>query len=167
MPAHVKKNMKEALLFLFRMGIFSGVLYLILFSAEGLLQGIESEIAQRILQMLGTHVYAGHVAHVFVAEGFLIEISSLCSGLLEICLLAGAILATHEYALHARVQGVIIFCAILFAANIVRIVASVQQLVYTSLSFAEFTHGILFRGVLILGFALLYAAWLRTAQKSE
>ena len=167
MSAPLKKNAKEALLFLIRMGVFSAAFYVILFSAEGILQGMESQIVQHILRALGTHVNAGSVAWQFVAENYLIEISPLCSGLLELALLAGAILATKEYPLRARVQGVIVFGFILFAANIIRIVASVQQLIHTSLSFAEFTHGILFRGVLILGFALLYALWLRLASREE
>ncbi|MEK6820990.1 MAG: exosortase/archaeosortase family protein, partial [archaeon] len=96
----------------------------------------------------------------FWMSGKRIEISALCSGMLEMILLASAILATPIRTVRARILGVVAGVGVLYVFNLFRMVVTLLQLEHTSLAFATLTHDVLFRLVLIVGFALVYWVWL-------
>lgn len=59
-----------------------------------------------------------------------------------------------------KLKGIIAGIFLLQTFNIFRIVATIQQLNNMSIEFATLTHDLLFRIVLLVGFAILYAGWL-------
>lgn len=150
----------EAFLFLCKLSVFTLGGWTLFYPFEGSLQALLATLSQNILRVLGLSIQAGGSAIHFYAGTNLIEISPLCSGLVEMLLLSGAILATHTRTVESRVRGVLVGVGILFVFNLVRIVITIMQLEHTSLEFATFTHDVLFRIVLIIGFALVYVSWL-------
>jgi exosortase/archaeosortase family protein len=155
-----EKMRTEAIAFLTRWGVLFVFFYFILMGYERALQEMETQHVQSILSALGMATLNGPTSIQFFAGINRIEISALCSGLIEMVLLGTAILATQTRSIHSRLRGVIVGVFLLYVFNLVRIVITILQLHYTTLSFATFTHDILFRLILILGFAILYGAWL-------
>lgn len=88
-----------------------------------------------------------------------ISISYLCTGLLEMMLLAAAIAASFGIETRKRILG--IFGAVLatIVFNILRITASILLIVFSGLQAAEFGHEVLFRVFLFVTIAGYYAAW--------
>lgn len=150
---------KGGILFLAQVGVFTGLLFLLFQPMEFFLQELTATHAQFVLHVLGTATVSQDAIQ-FWAGNNLVEISSLCAGLLEMILLVSAMLATDTVSLEKKMKGIIAGVILLYAFNIFRIVITVQQLVHTSLSFAEFTHDVFFRLMLLVGFAAIYAAWL-------
>ncbi len=142
--------------------IFSGILFLILSPFEIHLQTFEAHLVQKILNAIGTSTRATENPTQFFAENYLVEVSPLCSGLLELILLIAAVVATPDATWKKKIKGIILGGGLLFVFNLLRMTISIQQLIHTSLEFAEFTHGVLFRAVLILGFALIYGVWVHS-----
>ncbi len=155
-----KALLREGILFLGQWGVLAGILFLVLqgIGAEHALQQMETVDVQNVLNMLGTFTTSENSTQ-FWAQGKLIEISALCSGLLEMVLLASVILITPNEGWKKKIIGAAVGVGLLYAFNILRMIISIQQLVHTPYSFAEFTHDILFRIILIAGFAFLYWAW--------
>ncbi len=154
-----KTILREGILFLAQVGVFTGILFLVLQPLEIFLQELSAQHAQFVLNALGTHTVVQNNIQ-FWAEKNLVEISPLCAGLLEMILLASAILSTNTVTNIKKIKGILAGVALLYLFNVFRIVITTQQLVHSSLSFAEFTHDVFFRLMLIAGFALVYAGWL-------
>lgn len=123
------------------------------------------------LESLGTNVtmLPSDEQTLLEVQGRIILISELCTGWFEIALLIAAMIAT----LHAtrRQKGIGIILALVggFLVNQIRVIASIQQVVHTSIDWANFTHDVLFRismFVVVLG---MYAVWLKwvNEKKSE
>ncbi|MEK6971095.1 MAG: exosortase/archaeosortase family protein [archaeon] len=151
----------EAIRFLLVWGAGFALLYMILSPFESLLQGVETEHVRFLLERVGVSTTAGGgVPFQFVMGNKTIEISPLCSGLVEMILLTSAIFATRGEKIGARIQGIAAGLILLYGFNLFRMVVTLLQLEYTSLSFAAATHDLLFRLLLIVGFATIYGAWL-------
>lgn len=151
--------MREGILFLAQMSVFAGVLFLLFQPFEIFLQEMVACHARAVLHVVGTNTIEQNSIQFWV-EDKLVEISPLCAGLIEVILLASAIAATRMVSMEKKIKGILAGIVLLYAFNIFRIVITVQQLVHTSFSFAEFTHDVFFRLILIGGFALIYAGWL-------
>ena len=161
-----KALLREGILFLASFGVVGGILYLLLRPFEIFLQTLLSMHAQRVLELIGTRVISQTPIR-FWAENHLIEISPLCAGLLEMILLAAAILAKRDVSVRKKIKGIAFGIIALYVFNMLRIVFTVQQIVHTPISFAELTHDVLFRLILIVGFAAAYACWLKWASAAE
>ncbi len=157
----------EAGAFLSRWALWFAIGWVLFSPYENVLQGIEAAHVRFVLNGVGVETVSGVVSHQFFMSGNLIEISPLCSGLLEIILLISAILATRNEKWDSRIHGAILGAIILYLFNLLRMVVTLLQLEHTSLSFAVFTHDFLFRLLLILGFVFLYGGWLNRARIRE
>ncbi len=159
--------LREGILFLAQWGVLAGVLFLLLSpTIENALHAVVSTHAQQGLRALGT-VNDPISPIQFWVQGKLVEISPLCSGLLEMILLASAMVVTPTIGTRKKIFGIAGGIILLYVFNLFRIIITIQQLVHTSLSFVEFTHDVLFRLVLLLGFAALYGGWLNSARIHE
>lgn len=157
-----KALLREGILFLATLGVVGGILYLLLRPFEIILQTLLSTHVQRVLELIGTRVISQTPIR-FWAENHLIEVSPLCAGLLEMILLTSAIIATRGASVRKKIKGIGFGIVVLYVFNVLRIVFTVQQIVHTPISFAELTHDVLFRLILVVGFAAVYAYWLKTA----
>lgn len=165
--AQTKQSFHEGIRFILTIILVAGILFLLLQPLEIHLQPIEAKLVQFKLNLLGTSTRATENPIQFFAQDKLIEISALCSGLMEMILLVAAIAATRNASMRKKIIGIIVGVLLLFAWNIARMLITIQQLLHTSLEFAEFTHGVLFRVMLVLGFALIYMLWLRSGDFLE
>ncbi|MFH0714499.1 MAG: exosortase/archaeosortase family protein [Candidatus Diapherotrites archaeon] len=123
--------------------------------------------ASLALNALGQHttVYAGfEPVQVLVGESH-IELSELCTGMLETILLAVAIFATFEISRKKRTIGIVVGVIAAQAFNVLRVIGSVMNIVSTNQGFAELTHDVLFRISLLIVIAGFYYIWLRWALK--
>lgn len=118
--------------------------------------------AQWVLEHVGVSTAPTQNPVQFWAELFLIEISPLCSGMLELILLSAAITATPGRSVRNKLLGITGGIFFLYVFNVLRIVFTILQLTHTSLAFATLTHDILFRITLLGGFALAYGIWLHS-----
>ncbi len=136
------------------------ILYFLFSPLEYSLQTIETRHVRSLLSSVGVQTQNGFTPIQFWVNDRLIEISALCSGLVEFALLAGAILATNTASWKKRIIGIVVGVFLLYVFNLLRITITILQIAHTNMAFAEFTHDVLFRIVLILGFAFVYAGWL-------
>lgn len=143
------------------------LLYFLFLPIEINLQNAETNHVRGMLSTVGVETRDAQLPNQFFVNEKLVEISPLCSGLVEMVLLIGAIVATRGASMRKKIMGIGIGIFILYLFNLIRIVVSVLQLRYTSLAFATLTHDILFRVILILGFALVYAGWVHAARVME
>lgn len=157
----------EAATFLAHWGAWFALFYIFLHPFEYALQSFETLHVRFALSLVGVDTVSASLANQFFMNGKLIEISPLCSGLLEMILLATAILATKTEKVYTRLRGVMAGVVVLYLFNIMRMAVTLLQLEHESLEFATITHDILFRLALIIGFALLYGAWLNRIRLRE
>lgn len=161
------KILLETWTFLSRWVLWFALGWVVFSPFESFLQQIEAVHVRSILNWVGVETTSGVVAHQFLMSGKLIEISPLCSGLLEMLLLASAILATRNEKWSSRIRGAIVGVMVLYGFNLLRMVVTLLQLEHASLSFAVFTHDFLFRLLLILGFVFVYGGWLNRTRIHE
>ena len=91
-----------------------------------------------------------------------VQIVSLCSGVLEISVLAGIILASMDVSFRKRLEGIAFGVVFIEFINVSRIVLSVLAL--GSGSFVFF-HDFLFRLTLIIGIVMFYFFWYVLVEK--
>ncbi len=151
--------LREGILFLATFAGLSVVFYAVFSPGEGILQTLVASHVRSVLHAIGTPTQTLNFFQ-FWAGNKLIEISPLCAGLMEMILLAAVMMATRTVSLSKKIKGILVGITLLYVFNVLRIVMTIQQLIHTSFSFAEFTHDWLFRLVLIFGFVMVYAGWL-------
>ncbi len=152
------------------------VVYLVLsFVAKGLIgiEAIELSVANsslEILQMLGQtgSVSFAEVALIELESGVAIEISELCTGLMEFLIIVGTILASAGISLRRRLTGAAVGGVLTVLLNFLRIVITALIIVGTGdLALIELTHNILFRLFLFVSIAGIYLAWFYWAASKE
>jgi len=136
-------------------------------------QGIELWVAGNvlgILQAMGQQgqVMIGESAFIELASGTSIEISELCTGLMETLIIAGAIIASVGISWRKRILGAAVSAVAAILFNHARIVFTVMAILGTEdIGLVEFAHNVLFRVVLFVVIAGLYIAWFYWAVSSE
>ncbi len=93
-------------------------------------------------------------------ENLRVEISFLCSGLIELFILISAIIATPS-SRRKKIFGIVASLVLVFIFNFFRIFISTYFL-FLDISFAELIHEILFRLSLFFVIAGVYYLWLRS-----
>ncbi len=131
-------------------------LYL-LFSSTTFLHEIAARLSQVFLSLLGkASVLSFNGVPFLQVENLSVEISNLCSGGLELALLAGFILASKDRTKKHRAKGLVagfLFFTVFNAARIAFTVNSFGTVWFEPL------HEALFRVVLIIGLVTFYAIW--------
>jgi len=92
-------------------------------------------------------------------EGLYIEISYLCTGLLEIVFLASVILASAGINIRKRIIGAVAGTIATMLVNFLRIFVTIYFIYNSSIQTAEFIHNIFFRVTLFATIFLFYAVW--------
>lgn len=96
-----------------------------------------------------------------------VQISELCTGVLEVIVVWAAIIASFGITWRKRLIGIAgaLVAGIVF--NQLRILVTIWFVLSDSLGFADFVHGVLFKVVLFLVIAGYYALWFYWATRSE
>jgi len=92
-------------------------------------------------------------------KGVYAQITNLCAGDLEIALLLAIILATWDRSWRKRLWGCLFGLVLILVANPIRIFTVLAIGYYTDWAWADFTHNILFRLMLIIIIVVYYFLW--------
>ena len=131
-------------------------------------QSLQQGIAGATAAMFSGDVSLEENPVVSLPSGIMIEISPLCTGMLELFIIVAAILSSVGISLKKRAAGAALAAAIVFALNIFRIsVTTLLILGAESLEVVELAHNILFRIFLFVSIAAIYIAWFYWAVKSD
>ncbi len=137
------------------------------------IQAIELFVANNVLSFLqgagySGSVEAGETAIISLEAGPQIEISELCTGVMETLIIVSAIVASVGIAWKKRLFGAAAAGLTTIAFNYVRIIVTAMLILGTSdISLISFTHNVLFRTFLFLTIAVLYIAWFYWAVRGE
>lgn len=96
-----------------------------------------------------------------------VGITYLCTGLLELCVILSAVLATPGVEFRKRTIGAIAATVVLVLFNLFRIVSSILIIHFFGLDIGNFSHDLLFRAFLFLTIAGYYWAWTGWAGKNS
>ena len=137
------------------------------------IQLIEAWIAGNVLGMLSLFGHTGSItvgetALIELALGPAIEISELCTGLMETLIIVGAIISSIGIGWNKRISGAIAAAIISILLNHARIVFTALLIFGTNdLELIEFTHNFLFKIFLFVSIAGMYIIWFYWAVASE
>jgi exosortase/archaeosortase family protein len=125
---------------------------------------IAAFLSQVLLSLFGQSFIMGWAGGFpILTNGFYsVQIIGLCSGILEISVLAGIIFASMDVSFRNRVKGFVLGIFFIEIINVFRIVLSVLAL--GSNSFVFF-HDFLFRLTLIIGIVMFYFFWYVLVEK--
>lgn len=87
------------------------------------------------------------------------EIIDLCSGSLELVIMAAIIFATWDAGLRKRAYGFLMGAVFILVINPLRIAVTLLFAVYAGWNFAELIHGFLFKLTLLIVIAGFYYLW--------
>lgn len=117
--------------------------------------GIQGEIIQ------------GEPVGIKLNDGPSIEISYLCTGLLEMILLAGVIIASVGIPINKRIIGIAVGMPATVAVNFGRIFATIYFIYNSSIETVEFIHNVFFRVTLFITIFCFYALWFKWATRKK
>lgn len=125
---------------------------------EGAVAGTELAI----LSALGIfgELVIGETAIISLANGIQIQISELCTGMLELLILVAAIIASIGIRWRERIIGAAAGAVAILLFNFFRITATIIIiLAEPGIETIEFAHNVLFRIFLFFAIAIAYIAW--------
>ena len=101
------------------------------------------------------------------AEQKQIIISWLCSGVLEIIILASAMLASFGVSWKKKFIGIAVAVPAGYVFNLLRVWVTANIILTQNVATIEFAHDLLFRAVLFVYITAFYVAWFYWAAKNE
>ncbi len=157
-----KTELKIAGKFLLTFGIiFAMLFFLQSFFPIQILEEWIARVTANYLAWTGVNsaVLAQEPVLIQLENGTQIAISYLCTGLLELIVLASAILASHGISWKKRWMGVLAGILVSQVFNFARIFITIQFVLGGDLGTIDLVHGLLFRITLFGVIAGLYALW--------
>jgi len=136
------------------------LVYVILSVLIGLIpiELIELLIAKTVMLFTGGKiVFQNPVLILF--ENYSIQISYLCTGLLEFILLTSALIATQGITKEKKISGIVGAGIATFLFNVSRIVITISLIENSSIETIELAHDLLFRISLFVLIAGYYFVW--------
>ena len=160
----VKTNPKKQFVFfvlgfLFFYVILTGIVYAF---PKGFFERIVGESINFLINLQGikTQTISGEQFDIhLVTSGTIIIISWLCTGILEIIILASTMLATFGVKLREKILGIIIAIIVGFIFNLVRIIITINIILTQNAQTFELAHDLLFRATLFLYIVIVYVIW--------
>lgn len=137
------------------------------------MQVIEKPIAEGVLFYLQAKGYEGQVllgepVLIELANGVEIQISYLCTGLLEMIVLVSAVIASLGISWRKRVAGILAGVVLTQVFNFLRIFITVDFILSSNaVETIEFIHNILFRLALLAIIVGIYAVWFYSACRTN
>lgn len=129
---------------------------------------LQQGIAGITSAMFSGEVFLEENPVVSLPSGIMIEISPLCTGMLELFIIVAAILASVGISLKKRAAGAALAAVIVFALNLFRISFTTMLILGTgSMEVIELAHNVMFRIFLFISISAIYIAWFYWAVKSE
>ncbi len=162
--AQVKTNPKKQFFFfilgfLFFYVIFTAIVYAF---PKGFFESIVGQSVNFLLNLQGitTSTIIGEQFDIHLTtSGTIIIISWLCTGLLEIIILASTMLATFGVNLKEKILGIIGAIIVGFVFNLIRIMVTINIILTQNAQTFELAHDLLFRATLFLYIIIVYVIW--------
>ncbi|MCD6478429.1 MAG: exosortase/archaeosortase family protein [Candidatus Diapherotrites archaeon] len=127
-------------------------------------------LSAKMLELLGysTSIVLGEPVKILLNNMHEIEISYLCTGLLESTVIVSALIASLGISIKKRVIGIIAGLAFVNVLNIFRIVITANAIAgMQDVAIVDFIHNLLFKVVLFVGVACYYALWFLLASRNN
>jgi len=137
---------------------------------KGFFEGIIGSIVNAIINIGGlrTNTLWGTQFDIYLLESQkTIIISWLCTGILEIIILASAILASFGISLRKRIYGTIGAIIAGFLFNLIRIIITLIIILTQDAQTFELAHDFLFRITLFVYITIFYVLWFYWAEKKS
>ena len=143
---------------------FASLLVLFILTSLVPLEYYELFVANTVLSGLNSAGINGAIEYgepivIRVAGGPGIQISYLCTGVLEAVLLAGVIIASAGIPIRKRLIGVALGVAATMAVNFARIFLTIYFIYNSPIETVDLIHNVLFRLTLFVTVFALYALW--------
>lgn len=160
----VKKNQKKQFVFfILEFLVFYLLLTAIVYTfPKGFFESIVGASVNFLINLMGleTQTIVGDQFDIhLVKSGTIIIISWLCTGLLEIIILASTILATFGVKLKEKIEGIIVAIIVGFIFNLIRIMITISIILTQNAQTFELAHDLLFRATLFLYIVIFYVIW--------
>lgn len=110
---------------------------------------------------------SGEAAFCIALQGKQIMVSWLCSGVLEIIILASAILASFGVSWKKKGKGILAAVLVGYLFNLARVWVTANIILTQNMQTIEFAHDLLFRAVLFVYIVVFYVIWFYWAAKEE
>lgn len=165
----IQKQLKISARFLaaFLLSFFIFYIVLSFFPIE-IFEHFTAMLSSVLLGLFGysTKIASGEPVQIVVNGKYVVEISYLCTGLLESILVASAIVASLGISLRKRIAGIIGGLFFVNFLNVFRIAVTVHAIAsIANTAYIDFIHNALFRLTLFIGIACYYAAWFLLATR--
>ncbi|PJA18548.1 MAG: hypothetical protein COX63_02140, partial [Candidatus Diapherotrites archaeon CG_4_10_14_0_2_um_filter_31_5] len=130
------------------------------------LKWIELLLAKIVVVFTGGEIVVQQPVMI-LAENFSVQISYLCTGLMEFIVLVAAIIATTGIKKEKKLIGIIRAGIAVFLFNAGRIIITISLIEKTDLQTIELAHDLLFRISLFVLIAGYYFVWYYSAVKGK
>lgn len=168
-----RKEAVKGTVFLASFLILFSLLALLINALPDFILNFELWIANIILAIMKSIGYDGSIIIINdlpiieLINGTNIQISYLCTGLLEASVLIAAILASHGISWRNRILGCLVGIVLAQLFNITRILLTITFILDSDIQTIEFVHNIFFRVTLFLVIVGIYAAWFWIATRKQ
>ncbi|MEK6972431.1 MAG: exosortase/archaeosortase family protein [archaeon] len=168
-----RKEAVKGTVFLASFLILFGIMNFLINALPNFILNFELWIANIILAIMqslgfnGSIIIINDLPIIELANGVNIQISYLCTGLLEAAVLLAAILASHGIAWKKRIIGALAGIVLAQLFNITRILLTITFILDSDIQTIEFVHNIFFRVTLFIVIVGIYAAWFWIATRKE
>lgn len=124
------------------------------------LKSVTAQAANSMLNLVGvpTQLVFG-IEPTIIVKGVYAQITNLCAGDIEIALLLAIILSTWDRTWRQRAWGCLFGLLLILVANPLRVFTVLATGYYSNWAWADFTHNILFRLMLIIIIVVYYFLW--------
>lgn len=157
----MRQQLASGFKFIIGIGAFYTLFWMVISSID--LYFLKSLITQlsgfllSIIQVPHSIVYG--VEPAIIVGGVQAQIGNLCAGDIELALISAIILATWDRPVRQRLWGILGGLLVVFIANPIRIATVLGVGHYTNWVWADFTHDVLFRLMLIIIIVVYYFVW--------
>ncbi|MCD6591274.1 MAG: exosortase/archaeosortase family protein [Candidatus Aenigmarchaeota archaeon] len=164
---HTQKKLMETLIFLVRLAMLSLPVYIIM-NFTYLLYPVQLLVAKNVynvLQLLGFHVTLKDITIIITENAFVFLISEDCTGWKSMLFFIALVVATMHVDVKKKICGILVGVPIVYAGNIIRILAVVFVQQRYGITAAKLFHDYLWQAGLISLVLLTWVVWLMYAGK--
>ncbi|MCX8190447.1 MAG: exosortase/archaeosortase family protein [Candidatus Diapherotrites archaeon] len=169
-----KQSLKKELLasakfLIFFLISFSIIFIIFSFLPIEIFEFFTAKISAAILEAVGysTKIITDEPVKIIVNSKHTIEISYLCTGIIETIVVVSAVAASLGISLKKRLIGALAGAIFVNVLNILRIIVTIVAISnLKDIGFVDFIHNVLFRATLFVGIAVYYAVWFFASTRS-
>ena len=156
-------EIRRGIKFILVLGLFSVLTYALLHILIVPIESITAFGSAVILNLMGISAHSSGSVVVFNDQRAVIV--ELCTGILELSILIGAVIASEDRTIRQRTIGMLYSIVGTYIVNILRIGISLASAIWYGWKFAEIIHNVAFKFFLIIIVLGMYSVWYLEAGK--